>query len=91
MTLVMNLVMLRCDDRAKRIILSRDGMWVGDVRFEQLVTTRHLSGNDRDTMEVPHPERCVSNRAGGIESEAPCQARNKISPGPTLTVSVCIP
>ncbi len=57
------------DDRAKRIIFSRDGVWVGDVRFEQLVTTRHLSGNDRDTMEVPHPERCVSmcvsNRAAG--------------------------
>ena len=53
------------DDRAKRIILSRDGMWVGDVRFEQLVTTRLLSGNDRDTMEVPHPEGCVSNRAAG--------------------------
>ena len=53
------------DDRAERIIFSRDGVWVGDVRFEQLVTTRHSSGNDRDTMEVPHPEGCVSNRAAG--------------------------
>ena len=51
------------DDRAKRINFMRDGIWVSEVTFEQLVAACHLPGNDRDTMEVPHSERCVSNRA----------------------------
>ena len=37
------------DDRAKRIIFMRDGIWVSEVIVEQLVAACHLPGNDRDT------------------------------------------
>lgn len=79
------------DDRAKRIIFMRDGIWVSEVTFEQLVAACHLPGNDRDTMKVLCLERYVTTGAVGSEPKIPCRARIKISPGPTLTVSVCIP
>ena len=79
------------DDRAKRINFMRDGIWVSEVSFEQLVAARHLPGNDRDTMKVLCLERYVTTGAVGPEPKIPCRARIKISPGPTLTVSVCIP
>ena len=79
------------DDRAKRIIFMRDGIWVSEVSFEQLVAARHLPGNDRDTMKVLCLERYVTTGAVGSEPKIPCRSRIKIDPGPTLTVSVCIP
>jgi len=76
------------DDRAKRINFMRDGIWVSEVTFEQLVAACHLPGNDRDTMKVLCLERYVTTGAVGSEPKIPCRARIKISPGPTLTVSV---
>ena len=61
------------DDRAKRIIFMRDGIWVSEVSFEQLVAARHLPGNDRDTMKVLCLERYVTTGAVGSEPKIPCR------------------
>ncbi len=73
------------DDRAKRIILSRDGMWVGDVRFEQLWSRRAdfclECGNDRDTMKVLCLERYVTTGAVGSEPKIPFRSKENYSHG----------
>ena len=69
------------DDRAKRIIFMRDGVWVSEVSFEQLVAARHLPGNDRDTMKVLCLERYVTTGPVGSEPKIPFRSKENYSHG----------
>ena len=60
------------DDRAKRINFMRDGIWVSEVTFEQLVAACHLPGNNRDTMKVLCLERYVTTGAVGSRPSLQC-------------------
>ena len=79
------------DDRAKRIIFMRDGIWVSEVSFEQLVAARHLPGNDRDTMKVLCLERYVTTGPVGSEPKIPFRSKENYSHGLHMNHSTRVP
>ena len=79
------------DDRAKRINFMRDGIWVSEVSFEQLVAARHLPGNDRDTMKVLCLERYVTTGPVGSEPKIPFRSKENYSHGLHMNRSTRVP